>query len=284
MRALWTHGLMVPACLLAGCLLGSMPAAAQLSGQTPAAFDGIGIDEQLGDSVPASLVFRDEQGEAIEIGSYFDEARPVLLNLVYHDCPMLCSVMLDKLTDALREMTWTPGAEFEVLTVSFNAVETPELARRQKARYLAQLGKPEAADGWHFLTGDEDAINGLTEAVGFSYRWVEEQQEFAHPAALIFLGGDGTITRYLPGLEYPPRNVRAALVEASEGTVGTALDQIFLYCFRYDPEANSYVLQAIRVMQIGGTLTALALGAMLLVFWRREVQRRRGGVLNLPGF
>ena len=283
MRALRIHSVVWPVCLLAGSLLASRPAAAQLSGQTPAVFDGVGIDEQLGAYVPASLVFRNEQGEAVEIGSFFDETRPVLLTLVYHDCPMLCSVVLDKLTDALGAMTWTPGAEFDVLTVSFNAVETPELAQRQKDRYLVQLNKPEAADGWHFLTGDEEAINRLTEAVGFNYRWVEEQQEFAHPAALIFLGGDGKITRYLPGLEYPPRNVRAALVEASEGTVGTALDQIFLYCFRYDPEANSYVLQAIRVMQIGGTLTALALGAMLFVFWRREVQRKRS-LSNLPGF
>lgn len=273
-RAPWTHRLIFLACLLVGSLLGDVPAAAQLSGQTPPVFDGIGIDERLGAYVPKSLVFRDEQGEAVEIGSFFDDERPVLLTLAYHDCPMLCSVLLGKLTEALRAMTWTPGAEFEVLTVSFNAVETPELARRQKARYLAQLDKPDAAAGWHFLTGDEASINRLTEAVGFNYRWVEQQQEFVHPAALIFLGGDGQITRYLPGLEYSPRNICAALVEASEGTIGTALDQIFLFCFRYDPQANSYVLQAIRVMQIGGTLTALALGAMLFVFWRREVRRK----------
>ncbi len=275
MRAPWTHRLIFLACLLASSLLGGVPAAAQLSGQTPPVFEGVGIDERLGAYVPKTIVFQDEHGEAVEIGSFFDDERPVLLNLVYHECPMLCNVLLDKLTGTLGAMTWTPGAEFEVLTVSFNAIETPELARRQKARYLAQLEKPEAGAGWHFLTGDEAAIDRLTEAVGFNYRWVEEQQEFAHPAALIFLSGDGRIMRYLPGLAYPPRTVRAALVEASEGTVGNTLDQIFLYCFRYDPQANSYVPHAIKIMQIGGMLTALALGAMLFVLWRREGRRKR---------
>ncbi|MDX1546805.1 MAG: SCO family protein [Rhodothermales bacterium] len=247
------------------------PAAAQLAGQdTPAELEGVGIDERLGETVPHGLVFRDADGEAVRLGDYFDGERPVLLNLVYHDCPMLCNLILDKLTATLRAMDWVPGGEFEVLTVSFNAIETPALAARQKARYVADLGVPEAAAGWHFLTGDTTAVDALTDAVGFRYRWVERQQEFAHPAALIFLGGDGRIMRYLYGFDFPPADVRRALVEASEGRVGTTLDQVLLFCFQYDPQANSYVPHAINLMKVGGLLTLLALLATLAVFWRRE--------------
>ena len=187
---------------------------------------------------------------------------------------MLCNALLDGFTSTLEAMTWTPGAEFEVLTVSFNAIDTPQLAGRQKARYVAQLGKPEAAAGWHFLTGDEVSINALTEAVGFNYRWVEEQQEYAHPAALIFLSGDGRITRYLADLKPRPLDVRASLVEASEGSVGSVLDRVFLYCFQYDPEANSYALHAVNAMKLGGLLMVLALGTFLFVLWRRETHKK----------
>lgn len=263
-------------CLFLGGLWFHNPAFAQLSGQEePSVFEGVGIDPQLGEVIPGDLTFRNEQGEAVALQDYFDGERPILLTLVYHNCPMLCNVFLDKVTASLRDLAWKPGAEFEMLTVSFNAIETPALAARQKERYVDLLGAPEAADGWHFLTGNQEAISALTDAVGFSYRWVEEQQEFAHPTALIFLSGDGKITRYLPGIDFPARNIRTALVEASEGTVGTALDQIYLYCFRYDPQANSYAPYAVNIMKIGGLLTALALGATLLVLWRREGGKRR---------
>ncbi len=274
MRARWIHSLVLMGCLLAGGLLPAWPAAAQRTGQTPPGLDGVGLDERLGEALPLDAVFRDEAGQPTPLGAFFDGERPVLLNLVYHDCPMLCNLVLDRLTTTLGEMDWTPGGAFEVLTVSFNAIETPELARQQKARYLEVLGKPEAAAGWHFLTGEDAAIGRLTDAVGFRYRWIEAQQQFAHPATLIFLSGHGKITRYLYGLEYPPRDVRAALVEASEGTVGTTADKIFLYCFQYDPQANSYVPHAVNLMKGGGVLTLLALGTMLLYFWRREGRKR----------
>ena len=264
-------------CLVLSCLLAGRPAAAQVAEQAARAYEGVGIDQRLGDVVPADLSFRNEAGETVELGVYFDGTRPVLLTLVYHTCPMLCNTLLDGLIGTLAPMAWTPGDEFEVLTVSFNAIDTPELAARQKARYLAQLGKPEAAEGWHFLTGDEAAIDALTEAVGFNYRWVEEQQEYAHPAALIFLSGEGRITRYLPDLTPRPRDVRASLVEASEGSVGSVLDRVFLYCFQFDPEANSYALHAVNAMRIGGLLTVLALGAMLFVLWRRETRKKHDG-------
>ncbi len=261
-------------------LLAGRPAAAQVVEQAQQAYEGVGIDQRLGEVVPADLVFRNETGEAVELGAYFDGTRPVLLTLVYHTCPMLCNTLLDGLIGTLKPMDWTPGGEYELLTISFNAIDTPELAARQKARYVAQLGKPDAAAGWHFLTGDEAAINALTEAVGFNYRWAEEQQEFVHPAALIFLSGEGKITRYLPDLKPRPRDVRASLVEASEGAVGSVLDRVFLYCFQFDPEANSYALHAVNAMKIGGFLTLLALGSMLFVLWRRETRKQR----SMPDF
>lgn len=245
-------------------------AVAQESGKLPAVFDGVGMDEQLGDFVPQDLLFVNEAGEEVQLGTYLDGEKPVLLNLVYHDCPMLCNIMVDGLTTAMRELEWTPGDEYAVLTVSFNAIETPELASRQKERYVRELGKPGAAAGWHFLTGDKAAIDQLTKAVGFNYRWVEAQQEYAHPAALIFLSGEGQITRYLYGLEFASRDVRRALVEASAGTVGTVLDQVILFCFQYDPDANSYVLHAQRAMKMGGLLMILVLGTALFILWRRE--------------
>ncbi len=270
-----THRVALGVCLLVSLVWITMPAGAQVVEQAERAYQGIGIDQRLGAVVPGDLVFRNEDGEDVALKTYLDGDRPVLLTLVYHSCPMLCNTMLNGLTNTLADMAWTPGDEFEVLTVSFNAIDTAELARRQKARYVAQLGNPEAASGWHFLTGDEASINTLTETVGFNYRWVEEQQEYAHPAALIVLNGEGTITRYLPGLANPAREVRASLVEASEGKIGTVLDQAFLYCFQFDPEANAYVLHAFNAMRVGGVLTMLVLGMMLFMLWRRESKRPR---------
>lgn len=248
---------------------------AQRSGQTLDPFDGVGMDEQLGSYVPADLVFLDETGKEVRIGSYLDGERPVLLNFVYHNCPMLCSLVLDGLTTTLRDMQWTPGEEFDVLTVSFASSEGPDLAARAKERYLGQLGRPSAASGWHFLTGTEENVQALARSVGFQFKWIEAQQEYAHPAAVMFLSGEGKITRYLHGMEYAARDVRAALVEASEGKVGTPMDQVFLYCFQYDPTANSYVLHATNLMKGGGVLTLLALGSVLVIFWRRERQSQR---------
>lgn len=238
-----------------------------------AALAEAGLDERLGETVPKSLVFYDEAGQPVEIGRYLDGRTPVLLTMVYHNCPMLCNLMLDAFTKSLKEMEWVPGQKFEIVTVSFAADETPELAARQKAKYLEQLGKPEAAEGWHFLTGDEASINALAQAIGFRFNWVEEQQTYAHPAVLTFLSGEGKITRYLYGLEYQPRHIRTALVEASEGRIGTPLDQALLFCFQFDPSVNSYVLHATNLMKAGGMFTLVVLGFLLFVFWRRENRR-----------
>ncbi|MDQ7040037.1 MAG: SCO family protein [Rhodothermus sp.] len=259
---------------LLGMLL-TLPAVAQRSGQQLAVFEGVGIEPKLGAYIPLDLTFYDEEGRPVALQTFFDGRRPVLLTLVYHDCPMLCNLVLDGLTKTLRQMSWTPGEQFEVLAVSFDHRETPALVRRRKAHYLKMLGKPTAAAGWHFLTGDSTTIRALTDAVGFSFRWVPEKQQFAHPAALIFLSGDGKISRYLYGLEHDPGDVRKALVEASEGKVGTVLDQVLLYCFQYDPDENSYVANAFNIMRLGGAVTMVVLGITLFLFWRRERRRQQ---------
>ncbi len=256
------------------------PAWAQPSGQIAQEYEGVGITRMHGEPVPRDLTFRNAAGEAVTLGQYFDGTTPVLLNLVYHDCPMLCGLVLNGLTETLRGMQWTPGENFKVLTVSFNPRETPEDARAQKERYVERLARPAAADGWHFLTGDAAAIDALTGAVGFGFRWVEEQQEYAHPTVAIFLSGEGTVTRYIYGMEFPPGDVRKALVEASNGKVGNPVDQIALYCFQFDPEANSYAADAFRLMQVGSGMTIFVLGLALFVFWRRE---RRGLDGDAPG-
>lgn len=249
-----------------------MPSAPDARAQTaaPGAFKDVGIDEQLGARLPLGATFQDETGQTVELASFFESGRPVILNFVYHDCPMLCSVLLESFTQTMKEMEFTAGTDFDILTVSFSALETPDLAVRQKERFLGLLERPEAADGWHFLTGTEEQIDVLTDATGFDFKWVASRSEFAHAAALIFVSPDGTITRYLHGLYFEPANVRKALVEASDGNVGSTVDQILLYCFQYDPSANSYVLHATNLMKLGALLTILCIGFGIWMLRRRE--------------
>jgi protein SCO1 len=248
----------------------SVPAEAQRSGYMPEIFEGVDMIEHLGDFIPLELSFRNEDGEAVPLSTYFDGRTPVVINMIYHNCPMLCNIMLNGFTESLREMAWVPGNEFRVLTVSFASDETPELAARQKESYLRTLDKPGAERGWHFLTGTEENIQALAASIGFQYKWVEEAQEYAHPAVLTFAGGDGKITRYLYGLTYSERNMRNALIEASEGRVGTTLDRVLLFCLIYDSSKQMYVIHPMNVMKLGGLLTLLILGSLLFLFWRRE--------------
>jgi protein SCO1/2 len=262
---IWTAGL-----LCAFLAFGSVEAQAQRSGQQREQLKGVGIERQLGESVPTELTFRNASGETVTLERYFDGETPVILNLVYHDCPMLCGLMLDGFTSSLQSLSWTPGDKFRVLTVSFNHREGPEMARRQKEAYVKRLDRAGAADGWHFLTGDEQTIRRLTDAVGFNFRWVEKKQEYAHPTTQIFLSGTGVVTRYIYGIEVPGGDVRKALVEASDGEVGNAIDQAAMYCFQFDPEKNTYTADAFNLMKIGSVFTVLLLGGLLFVFWRRE--------------
>lgn len=259
--------------LVAIVLLGllSLPALGQVKEQADRLYQGVGLTPKLGDQIPLDLEFTNSNGQPVTLTDLFRQDRPVVLTFVYHTCPMLCSLLLDGVTRALADIPFVPGQDYELVTVSFGAEDTPESAARQRERYLKQLNM--ASADWHFLTGTESTVNSLTQSVGFAYKWVEEQQEYAHPAAVIFLSQDGTITRYLPDFAPQTRDVRAAIVESSHGTVGSLLDRAFLYCFQFDPASNSYALVATRAMQVGGGLTAVALFLSLGLLWMREFNR-----------
>ncbi len=262
------------ACLFAVALVAAAgQSLAQPAGEIPDELEGVGIEEHLGEQVERDIPFTDETGAPVSLGDYFDGERPVVVAFVYHNCPMLCSLVLDGMTEAVRATTLDLGDDYQVLAVSFDPRDTPERAADVEARYAKLVGDV-AASGLHFLTGAPSSIERATGDLGFHFKWNERQQEFAHNAALFFLSPNGTITRVLYGIEFPPADFRAALLEAGEGTIGSPVDQLLLYCFVYDPDAGGYVLSAQRAMKVGGLLTVLLLGGFLFFFWRRESKKR----------
>lgn len=256
-------------------VLATIPATAQVVQDNPPELEDVGIDEHLGDKIPLDLVFTNEQGEHVKLGSYFKEGRPVILTMVYYNCPMLCNLVMNGQAEAVKPLDWEPGDEYQMISVSINPRETHELAAAKKANYLKQLDHPGAAPGWAFLVGEESQSKALAAALGFKYRYDEERQEYAHTAAMFVLTDDGTISRYLYGLSHKPRDVRLAVVEASKGQVGNSIDQLILYCYHYDPDQRGYVVLATSVMKLGGLVTVLILGTFLALLWLRERSRRR---------
>lgn len=254
---------------------GADGAAAQLADQVPEVLEEVGVTEHLNAKLPLDLEFRDENGDWVELGSFFDGQRPVILTLNYYRCPMLCGLMLNGVVDGLEAMSWTPGAEFEIVTISINPLETPELARAKKQNYLKRLERPAAAKGWHFMTGRELEINRLAETLGFSYTYDPVSREYAHAAVIFVCTPDGRVARYLYGIEYPAKRLKLALLEAAEGTIGSTLDQLILYCYHYDPANRRYTPVAMNIMRLGGGATALILGISLGVFWIREWRRKK---------
>lgn len=234
----------------------------------------IGFDQRLDERVPLDVEFKDDQGRTVKLGEYFGR-KPVVIAFVYYDCPMLCTMILSSITSTLGILSLEPGKDFELVMVSFDPRETAELAARKKAEYLHRYDRPATADGWHFLTGEPPSIERLTKAAGFRYTWDEETRQFAHPAGIIVLTPDGRLARYLFGLEYGARDLRFALVEASEGRVGTAVDAALLYCFHYDPMTGRYGFVVMRLLRVAGAVTVLALATFVLVMLRRERNRTR---------
>ena len=265
--------------LLAALALLALPAwaAAQLGPKPPPMAVGqpdilqeIGWDQNLGDKIPLDLAFKDETGRDVVLADYFGE-RPVVLSLVYYECPMLCTISLNGLARALEVLSFVPGQEFEVLTVSFDANEGTDLAAAKKRAYMASYEKKEeGARGWHFLTGDEEAVDRLTRATGFRYAWDEETKQFAHPAGILVAAPDGTITHYLFGVEYSPRDLRLALVAAGQGEVGSAVDQVLLYCFQYDPDRGRYSAAILNIVRLAGLVTLLAMAGLLFTISMRR--------------
>lgn len=240
----------------------------------PKYLKGIGIDEHLGGALPLDTAFYDEQGERVRLGDYFDGKLPVIVTLNYSNCPMLCSRELTGLVEGLRKVDLDLGSSFRAVTVSLDPKETPAIANRTKRRYVGQYARPSAGQGWHFLTGKNDAIHDVARAIGFEYRYDAEHDQYYHAAAIAVATPDGRVARYLYGIEFQPQTLRLALVEASEGKIGTTIDKLILFCCAYDPKEGSYALVANRVMTLGGVLTLGVLGVFLLVLWRNESKKK----------
>jgi len=252
----------------------SAPAAAERTEPAPKGLDGVGLTDRRDHQVPLDLAFTDESGKPVQLRDFFRPGRPVILTLNYYRCPMLCTLVLNGLVNSLKSLSLQPGRDFEIVTVSIDPLETPALAREKKQSYLEDLGKPGVGDGWRFLTGREEAIKPLAAAVGFGYRYVEEDKQYAHPAAIFVITPDGKVSRTLAGVEFEPKTLRLSLVEASRGGIGTPMDQFVLFCFHYDASAGRYAPVAMRLMQVGGALTAAILAIALSFLWVREKRRR----------
>lgn len=234
----------------------------------PPQLQGVGIDEKLGRQVDLSLTFTAENGHPVVLGEFFNKGKPVILNLVYYSCPMLCTLVLNGQTTALENIPTTVGKDFEVVTISIDPTETFALAQQKRAAYLEQYGR--ASTGWHFLVDRDGNVKKLADQVGFHYRYDEQQQQYAHAAAIMVLTPEGKMSRYLYGIKFNPRDLRLALAEAAQSKFSISVDRVLLYCFHYDPEARGYVLFARNVMKAGGAATVIAIAALVLLLRRRE--------------
>jgi protein SCO1 len=242
----------------------------------PAILDKVGISQNLNSQLPLGLGFVDETGKQIQLGSYFGK-HPAILALVYYQCPMLCSEELNGLTSALRMVDVKPGKDYEVIVVSIDPSEGPDLAAAKKRSYVKRFGQPETADGWHFLTGKQAEIDALTKTVGFGYTKIPgpdgKLNQFAHASAIQIVTPQGKLAQYYMGVEYSPKDLRLGLVEASSNKIGTPVDNILTYCYHYDPATNTHSLIVARVMQLGGLVMVLGLGGFMLVMFRKDAQQ-----------
>jgi len=284
---------MIACCFLpfAFCLAPQVPAQGWESGgppkQEPPAsgrpklLDNVGIDQKLDQQLPLDLVFRDEAGNTVKLGDYFG-TKPVVLSLVYYSCPQLCNQVLNGLTSSLSTLRdFSIGKEYTVLTVSFDAREKPELAAKKKATYIDWYKRDSADQGWHFLTGDQAQIDQLTEAVGFHYNWDPASKQFVHASGVMLLTPEGKLSRYFYGIEYSAKDLRLGLVEASNGKIGTPVDQVLLYCFHYDPAQGKYGFVVMNLIRLGGAITLVGVAALLFIMRRKNGQRQReaGGII-----
>ncbi len=235
----------------------------------------VGIDQHLGAQVPLDLRFRDEDGRDVRLGDYFGK-RPVVLALVYYECPMLCNQVLNGLTQTMRVMSLNAGRDFDVVVVSFDPNEGPSLAHAKKIAYVSKYGRQDAAAGWHFLTGTRRSSAALAKSVGFRYEWDAQSNQWAHGAGIMVLTPAGIISKYFYGIEYGVRDVRLGLVEASNNKIGTVADQVKLLCFRYDPMTGKYGMVILNLIRLGGGLTLAALGTFIAVMLRRERRNAHG--------
>ncbi|WP_437894692.1 SCO family protein [Sorangium sp. So ce124] len=241
----------------------------------PTELTGIDIDERPGALLPQKLRLRDQSGQEVELARYAAGDKPLVLVLGYFECPMLCSLVLNGVLQAMKESAWSAGKEYRTLVVSFDPRDTPEAGRKKRANYIEAYGRPVTGDGFDFLVGDEASVRALADAVGFHYRWDETTQQYAHAAGAFVFTPDGRLSRTLYGISFPQKNFGLALREAGSGQVGSTWDRVLLFCFHYDPNARGYVLATKRLMMASGAVTVVLLGLWLIRFWRTERSRTR---------
>ncbi len=254
---------------------GLRPAAAPPSNAMPVALQQVKFDQKLDAQLPLDAAFKDEHGKAVRLGDYFG-TRPVIVAFVYYECPMLCNQILNGLVSGIGVLDQTVGSDFDVVAISFDARETPVQAAAKKATYLDRYQRPGTERGWHFLTGDEAAIKRVTDTAGFQFAWDPATQQFAHASGVIVTTPEGKLSRYLFGIEYPPRDLKFALMESSAGKIGSVVDQVLLYCYHYEPATGSYSLAAMNAVRMGGVVTMVALLGFIAISLRRDGRAEAG--------
>jgi protein SCO1/2 len=255
----------------------TLPASAQINSglmsppanTRPPRLENVGIEQHLDAQVPPGLTFVDDSGEPVKLGDYFGK-KPLILNLVYYNCTMLCGEALAGLASAMRLIKFDVGNEFDVITVSFDPRETPQMAAAKKKDFVDRYGRASAAQGWHFLTGQQDSINALTKAVGFQYRYDPKTNQYAHATAIMVLTPQGRISRYFYGVDFPPKDLRMGLVEASQSKIGNAVDAVLLYCYHYDPETGKYGAIIGNILRLAAAATIVLIGGLILILWRLD--------------
>jgi len=235
----------------------------------PPGLKNVGIEQHLNEQIPPELIFRDENGNQVRLADYFGR-KPMILNLVYYQCPMLCGEVLSGLESTLRVLKFDVGNQFDVLTVSFDPRETPAMATAKKAEFLKRYGRPGATQGWHFLTGPQQSIDALTKTAGFQYEYDANSGQFAHTTAIMVLTPEGRIAQYYYGVEYAPKDLRLGLIQASQNKIGNLADQVLLYCYHYDPATGKYGAVVMRILRLAGAATILTLGLFMIVMFRRR--------------
>ncbi len=245
-----------------------LPARAQQAGPPPI-LRQVSIAQRLNEQIPTDIIFRDENGKAVHLGDYFGK-KPVILSLVYFDCPALCTEVLNGELRTMKAISLDLGKDFDAVTVSFEPKDTPALAKAKRDVYAGQYGRPGARENWHFLTGEQSSIDALTQAVGFHYAYDSASRQYAHAAAIMVLTPERRIARYFYGVQYPGRDVRLGVIEAANGKIGTPTDHALLYCYQYDPATGKYGLMVMNVVRAAGVLTVLVLGIFMFVMFRRD--------------
>ena len=250
----------------------------EVSTGLPAVLKKVGIEQKLNEQLPLDAVFKDEQGRDVRLGQFFHD-KPVVVSLVYYACPMLCNQVLNGMLSSFRQVSFNAGEDFEVVTVSFDPNETPALATKKKETYIKAYNRASGDRGWHFLTGDEVNIKRLTTAVGLNYTWDEQTKQFAHASGIMVATPEGKLARYFYGIDYPPKDLRLGLVEASEHKIGTPVDTLMLYCYHYDPATGKYGVVIMNIVRAGGVLTLVLIAGLLLLLRRtsrkKELTRSR---------